>query len=594
MELSIEHPGILFSLFYLLSFVLVSAIVLYKSVKWGFHLRSVLLLITTLTLFTILGSRLFTIPFEDWFHVLQSNAHEFNNRSAIGALIFAIIALIISQRIFGFNRPILDLYAWLGPVLLGIIKFGCFFNGCCYGVASNNFLAVQYPKGTPAHFNHWSEGLIAPGMEWSMPVHPVQLYESFALFLIGYIVYKTHHYWRKNFSAILSVVVLIFIMRFGIEFLRDANSSQFNTLYYAGLSLYHWSMLGLGVVMITVLFIYEKSLKTELINGRQNSPYLHSELIYIVMISVLLYSFNDLFSTYERFVIWIKFFPAILLSVIYLFTDNRLKPYRWAASLTVLLPIYVLAQTTSNKKQEVATYNRIDLGSSMGNFSNAVLSNPRSTECGTSYDEEYFKQSYWIVGGGYSHIEVKEKTKTTYGLNLSGGQINSTGISSEFSGSKTIFSINPYIKMDKKWWGGGVGLQLGEIPVDKNEEIDGDDIDQAVKTNTAIPEVYLRLGPKKYLDVDFNYGFLNPSAFPTLFTRASVGTGLGISDNYSFRFGRILNLETNYVSAEALLSQRFGVNLMYVFKEDNSYLQDFNPRSKVVFSLNYRFGNKAE
>ncbi|MCR8667699.1 prolipoprotein diacylglyceryl transferase [Aestuariibaculum sp. M13] len=594
MDMTIDHPRFYFKLFYVLAFVFIYLMVIYKSVKRGYHLRSVLLMLTTISLFTVLGSRLFTIPVGDWLTAIQSPVTTFNNRSAVGGLLFGLMGLIISQRVFGFNRPMLDLYAWLGPIALGIIKFGCLFNGCCYGVPTHALWAVKYPVGTHAHFNQWAEGLIEPHMAMSLAVHPVQLYESLALFLIGYMVFKTHKYWRKNFTAILSGLTLFFVMRFFIEFFRDPNGSQFNNVYYFGLRWYQWSMLLYSLIAALLLLIYEKYLKIELVKGRQNTPFLHADFIYIILISLGLYTFKELLSVYELTVIWIKFLPAIVLSAYYLYTDQRLKAYRWVTSIVLLMPVYVFAQTIPNHKPVIKQYHRVDLGASFGDFNNEVRYNPQAGECGTTYDSQYFKQTYSIVGGGYSFVTEKEKSRITYGANLSAGTIKSHNLSANIKESDFIYAVNPYFKVDGKWLGGGGGFQLGNLRMNKDETIDESNIGDASKTYTILPEFYVRLGPKKYFDIDYNYGFMYPTAFPTLYSRASAGTGFGISDNYSLRYGYILNLDTSFISAEALITEQFGINIMYIFKEDFYIPFDDKTSSKVVFSLNYRFGHKTK
>jgi len=70
--------------------------VIYKSIKRGYHLSSVLLVLTTISLFTVIGTRLFTIPFNEWLTAIKDETIIYNNRSAIGGLFFG---LIISQRI---------------------------------------------------------------------------------------------------------------------------------------------------------------------------------------------------------------------------------------------------------------------------------------------------------------------------------------------------------------------------------------------------------------------------------------------------------------------------------------------------------------
>jgi len=489
----------------------------------------------------------------------------------------------------------LDLFAWLVPVAIGLAKLGCLFNGCCYGLQFNGFWGVQYPVGTHGHFNHWYSGSIDNDAILSLAVHPVQLYESLLLFAIGYVVWKTRKRWKKNWSAVLFGLFLYFTLRFGVEFFRDHSISHFSTTYYLGVWSIQWGMLGLGLILGFFLWFYEKRFKIEITKGRQDSPYLHAEFIYIISLSFLIYTFTNLLLPFELNVVWIMFIPAIFLSFYYLFTESRLRYKRKLVAVLLLTPFYVLAQTIPNQTPEIKQYKRIDVGGSFGNFVNEVKFNPQESECGgTSYDREYFKQVYQMAGAGYSQVSIKNDQTTTFGINLSGGNIKSTNLRTDETQSEFIFAVNPYAKWDGKWFGGGFGFQLGKLRLNKEESLDEFNIEDAQKNYTILPEFYLRLGQKKYLDVDYNYGFMIPSAYPTLYSRASIGSGFGLSQDYSFRYGRIWNLETNYISAEALITDQLGVNLMYVFKEDIFRFQTDEASGKVVFSLNYRFGHKTK
>jgi len=595
MNISVDNPLAYYQFFYLFAFVFLFSVVIYKSIKRGYHLRSVLLMLLTITLFSVIGSRLFTIPIEDWISAISTKSPEFNNRSSIGGLLFGLVGLIISQRMFGFKKPLLDLFAWSGPIAIGITKLGCFFNGCCYGLPFNGFWGVQYPKGTHAHFNHWFSGSIENDAILSLSVHPVQLYESIMLFFVGFVVWKTHKIWKKNVSSILFALFLFFILRFGVEFFRDHSVSQFSTIFYWGIWSYQWGMLGLGLLIGGVLWLYEKHVKTELPNGQPNSPHINTEFIYIVIISFLIYTFKNLLLPYELRVVWIMFIPCAILSFYYLFTETRLRNHRIVIGMLLLAPFYVLAQTIPNETSEIKQYKRIDIGASFGNFVNEVKFDPRQGDCGTtSYSSAYFKQIYQIAGVGYSQVTIKNNKTNTYGVNVSGGNIKSTNLQTNDTESEFAFAVNPYMKLDGEWFGGGLGLQLGKFRVYKDETIEASDLKDAKKNDYILPEFYFRVGPKKYLDVDFNYGFLMPSAYPTLYTRSSIGSSFGLGQDYSLRYGRIFNLDTDYISAEALLTDRLGINLMYVFKEKNLQFQKDEASGKFLLSINYRFGNKTK
>ncbi|WP_082332023.1 prolipoprotein diacylglyceryl transferase family protein [Mangrovimonas xylaniphaga] len=596
MENFVGSPRVLFQCCYFLAFLLIFCVVLYKSIKRGYHLRSVLLMMTTISLFTVLGSRLFTVPVEDWITAINSHSQNFNNRSAIGGLFFGFLGLLVSQRIFGFGRFILNLYAWICPIALGIIKLGCFFNGCCYGIPSNGMWSVQYTKGTHAHFNHWSAGQIAPEALASLSVHPVQLYESVLLVLIGYLVWKTHKKWQKALSALLFGLSLFFMMRFGIEFFRDPTGSQFSTLYYAGLRSYQWSMLAYGMIAGSVLWFYESYKGSDWLRGRENSPFLHADFMYIVVISVCLYSFRNLFSTYELLVIWVKFFPAIVLSVYYLYTENRLKPYRMAISVVLVMPLFVFAQTIPTHKTAIKTYHRVDVGGSFGDFANTVRYNPQQGDCGTVYDSEDYRQTYNVGGLGYSYIKEKNNKSLRLGANVHGGMVKSTNLTNNNTEKDFVFGVNPFVTYDGKWLGGGVGFQLGSLRVNKHQFYDATNIEDAQKEYVFLPEVHARFGPKKYVDIDYNYGFLFPSPYPTIYHRSSIGSSFGLSPDYSLRYGYIWNLETSYLSLETLITKNMGVRLMYIFKEHyrehntGPGLLEDEVGGKFLFSVNYRFG----
>ena len=592
MEISVSNPSLYFKLFYLLAFAFIFTMIFYKSIKRGYHLRSVLLMLTTISLLTIIGTRLFTIPIGDWASLINVESSMFNNRSAIGGLLFGLVGLLISQKVFGFNRPILDLYAWIVPIALGIQKMGCFFNGCCYGSYSNGFWGVQYPQGTHAHFNQWASGLIANDATMSLSLYPVQLYETLFLFIISIVVWKTHKLWKRNASALFFSLFLFFMFRFGIEFMRDPAGSQFNVNYLFGIRVFQWIILVLGLLFGLMLLFYEKYLKTDLIKGRQNSLYIHIDLIYILTISVIVFVCTGLFSKYELVALWLSFIPAILLTLYYLITDYQVKFYRILTSILILIPFYVISQTVQKDSTKIEKYKRLDIGGSFGSFYNEVSYNPQQGECGTSYTTEYYKHVYSIGGLGFSQI-IKNNTTTKYGVNVHAGTIKSTNLTTNTENSEFMFAANPYIKFDGKWFGGGFGLQVGTLRKNKDERIDETNIEDAQKAYNFFPELYFRVGRPEYLDIDFKHGFLFPSPYPTLYQRISIGSGFGKSSDYSLRYGKILPIDASFISAEGLFSDQFGANVMYIFNE-NSSVPSQNTSGKIIFGINYRFDFKRE
>ncbi len=84
----------------------------------------------------IIGSRLSTIPISEWYDInLTGKFERYKDGNAIGGLMFGHTSLVIWQKTLMINKEVINLYAWITPLGLGIQKIGLFLNGCCYGQA---------------------------------------------------------------------------------------------------------------------------------------------------------------------------------------------------------------------------------------------------------------------------------------------------------------------------------------------------------------------------------------------------------------------------------------------------------------------------
>lgn len=91
------------------------------------------------------------------------------------------------------------------PLSLGyaIGRWGCFFNGCCWGKETNSFLGV---------YTRFADGLR----------HPVQLYDSFfTLVLFGFIYWRSRNT-RFGGQLFLETLMGFAVVRFFVEFFRDS------------------------------------------------------------------------------------------------------------------------------------------------------------------------------------------------------------------------------------------------------------------------------------------------------------------------------------------------------------------------------------
>ncbi|MGB9866636.1 MAG: prolipoprotein diacylglyceryl transferase [Bacillota bacterium] len=121
-----------------------------------------------------------------------------------GAILGGVIAALVSSRRMKIStKQLLDIVAAPLPLAQAIGRWGCFFNGCCYGVLTGGAWGVLTR--------------FAPGLR-----HPVQLYESaldLGLFLVLWRLRV-----RKFKPGVLFAIYLTgySAIRFTVEFFRDS------------------------------------------------------------------------------------------------------------------------------------------------------------------------------------------------------------------------------------------------------------------------------------------------------------------------------------------------------------------------------------
>ena len=148
------------------------------------------------------------------------------------------------------------------PLAHAFGRVGCFFAGCCYGgVCSVNFpFAVRYPRNVEMPSVIFDEQFHTHGLslesEFSLPVYPTQLMESFAnLILAGILVLVWRSVYKEknpNNTGRVFVFYLIGygIIRFIVEFFRgdSGRGLYFNDLISTS-QLIALILIGLGAAM---------------------------------------------------------------------------------------------------------------------------------------------------------------------------------------------------------------------------------------------------------------------------------------------------------------------------------------------------------
>jgi phosphatidylglycerol:prolipoprotein diacylglycerol transferase len=149
-------------------------------------------------------------------------------RTLIGGILVGWIAVEVAKRRLGIRRSTGDLFALALPAGEAVGRIGCFFNGCCCGVASHVPWAVHQHG------------------DWR---HPTQLYSSFVAVGLFALLLASRDRMPREGDLFRLYLVLYGAGRFMLEFLRE------RTPAFGGLSLAQWICLELVVVVTPALVL---------------------------------------------------------------------------------------------------------------------------------------------------------------------------------------------------------------------------------------------------------------------------------------------------------------------------------------------------
>src|SRR5262249_46164325 len=104
---------------------------------------------------------------------------------------------------------------------MGIGRFGCLLNGCCWGKESQMPWAISFPAGSiPWEHQLRVLGSIDEHAVRSLPVHPTQIYLALAgWLLLGLTLWFYPR--RRHYGEVMALLMIGYaVTRFSIEFFR--------------------------------------------------------------------------------------------------------------------------------------------------------------------------------------------------------------------------------------------------------------------------------------------------------------------------------------------------------------------------------------
>ena len=175
-----------------------------------------------------------------------------NDRVLYGALLAAVGMAIVYGLVTRIPLGrLLDAFTFSFLFGVAVLRVGCFQAGCCWGdicapperlatvddpnwlrqvqtipaMCGRNWpLQTTYAAGSPAYRQQAAAGVLSSGAQRSLPVHPVQLYESVVvLLLLAVLIWIDRRLMRWGESFALCALGYA-VVRFNIEWFRADNS----------------------------------------------------------------------------------------------------------------------------------------------------------------------------------------------------------------------------------------------------------------------------------------------------------------------------------------------------------------------------------
>jgi prolipoprotein diacylglyceryltransferase len=154
-----------------------------------------------------------------------------DGKTIVAGLIGAYLAVELTKLLLDIHVKTGDTFALPLALAMAVGRWGCFFNGCCYGVETTLPWGVsfQVPDGD--------------GTRW-MKCHPTQIYESLFHFTMAVVLWQLMRHGLFVGQRLKFYLIAYGVYRFLTEYIRPEPA------WWLGLTFYQWAAAALAVGMI--------------------------------------------------------------------------------------------------------------------------------------------------------------------------------------------------------------------------------------------------------------------------------------------------------------------------------------------------------
>jgi phosphatidylglycerol:prolipoprotein diacylglycerol transferase len=435
-----------------------------NSISW-------LLFLATTIILAIIGSRVGTYGFTEWSQLLtQGHFSNFGQKTAIGGILGAAVAIIIFRKPLGVDKNAIDLFAFYLPFLMLFQRAGCLMAGCCFGLPTQSIVGIKYSGFSFIRDHHIQEGWIKHSDFTTVAVHPIPIYFIVVSILTIVALLLFGKYLKIPGSKLQLSMLLLGFGRFIIEFFRDpVTNHQLGTEFF-GIKLVQW-VIGIGII-IGVLLLYKRERSVNALRYSETKPQAISFQRSIVAVSVLLGFMvlaNPVFESGELFVIQLM----VVLALIEVIRKTLpIKGFLVVKPVSFILLVGALGLMSQTYRKDVTRDSngvQTIISGKLGYQDLLVTQYPCKTvgqgclgpTCIDADTSSPMGPSYAHANFGVDRYkDIKINADLNYGLN---GQL-------EFYRNGSLgfnayrFNVHPYIGLDgKQYFGGRVGLRFGNI-----------------------------------------------------------------------------------------------------------------------------------
>ncbi|MDX1912706.1 MAG: prolipoprotein diacylglyceryl transferase, partial [Saprospiraceae bacterium] len=278
----------------------------------------------------------------DWIHALNGQGlPEVPGKTIVGGLVLMVIVYALLQRWWRLPDHLADILIIGLPLAAAVGRIGCLAAGCCYGVPTHSNWGIAYGTATPAFLNGLEQGICNADMQATSLLVPVQgLFMAGNLLIFSILWYVRNRMPRPGMLALLGFG-LMFIQRFGWEFLRDSATipGMFGHVW-SGLMAGQWIALLVAVFACgTWLFYYFTPLKAGFGSTTAAIGFKPARILAGIALGSLLLC--DLMTFEEIFFIVVSSMPLALLLIHPYWRACRTGRKRWVPA-TMLSAVAIL------------------------------------------------------------------------------------------------------------------------------------------------------------------------------------------------------------------------------------------------------------